>query len=98
MNTITGKLYKSGNSYSLRLPKRVVDDAQLTPGQSVTITTLQPTAEPEVSEAKRQKVLAAFQALHQVIKDNPDGGIAQITDSVAWQREVRQDRPLPGRD
>src|SRR5438445_13140081 len=26
------------------------------------------------------------------------GGIASIPDPAAWQREIRQDRPLPGRD
>ncbi len=26
------------------------------------------------------------------------GGVAEIEDPVAWQREMRQDRRLPGRD
>ena len=26
------------------------------------------------------------------------GGLAGIADPAAWQREVRRDRPLPGRD
>jgi hypothetical protein len=26
------------------------------------------------------------------------GALAEITDPVAWQREIRQDRPLPGRE
>jgi hypothetical protein len=26
------------------------------------------------------------------------GGISAIPDPIAWQRETRQDRPLPGRD
>ena len=26
------------------------------------------------------------------------GGITSIPDPVAWQREIRQDRPLPGRE
>ncbi len=26
------------------------------------------------------------------------GSVARIEDPVAWQREIRQDRPLPGRD
>lgn len=26
------------------------------------------------------------------------GGIRSIPDPLAWQREIRQDRPLPGRD
>ncbi|HYW11535.1 MAG TPA: hypothetical protein VE871_06240 [Longimicrobium sp.] len=26
------------------------------------------------------------------------GALAEIADPVAWQREIRQDRPLPGRE
>ena len=26
------------------------------------------------------------------------GGVRSIPDPVAWQREIRKDRPLPGRD
>ncbi|MBP9664853.1 MAG: hypothetical protein KBD94_09535 [Pyrinomonadaceae bacterium] len=26
------------------------------------------------------------------------GGVKSIPDPVAWQREIRKDRPLPGRD
>ena len=26
------------------------------------------------------------------------GGISSIVDPVAWQREIRKDRPLPGRE
>ncbi len=26
------------------------------------------------------------------------GGISEIKDASAWQREIRQDRPLPGRE
>lgn len=26
------------------------------------------------------------------------GGVSSISDPVAWQREIRKDRPLPGRD
>lgn len=26
------------------------------------------------------------------------GGISEIEDASAWQREIRQDRPLPGRE
>jgi len=27
-----------------------------------------------------------------------DGGVAEIADPLAWEREIRQDRPLPGRE
>jgi hypothetical protein len=39
---------------------------------------------------------AAMAAALQKIADS--GGIPAIPDPVAWQREIRKDRPLPGRD
>ena len=34
--------------------------------------------------------------LFQILADM--GAFAEIDDPVAWQREIRRDRPLPGRD
>lgn len=43
--------------------------------------------------ARRRKVLAeALEALAE------SGAFSEITDPVAWQREIRRDRSLPGRD
>ena len=39
-----------------------------------------------------RKAVAALRALAE------QGGIESIKDPVAWQREIRRDRPLPGRD
>jgi len=39
---------------------------------------------------------AAMAAALQQIADT--GGISAIIDPVEWQREIRKDRPLPGRD
>ena len=36
----------------------------------------------------------AVASLHEIAKRGGTG----ITDPVAWQREIRKDRPLPGRD
>lgn len=47
---------------------------------------------PITSTQTRQERLA--EALEQAAALNP---FADITDPVAWQREQRQDRPLPGR-
>lgn len=41
---------------------------------------------------RRERALAAFQRLR------ARGGIKSIPDPVAWQREQRQDRSLPGRE
>ncbi|AFY60248.1 hypothetical protein [Synechococcus sp. PCC 6312] len=45
-----------------------------------------------LSQQERQECLA--KALEEAAALNP---FAEITDPVAWQREQRQDRPLPGR-
>ncbi len=48
-----------------------------------------PRATPEMLRRRRE----AFQRLREM------GGLRDvIPDPVAWQREMRQDRPLPGRD
>lgn len=44
------------------------------------------------SKANGRRAVAALKA----IADR--GGIKSIPDPVAWQREIRKDRPLPGRD
>lgn len=44
------------------------------------------------SKANGQRAVAALQA----IADR--GGIESIPDPVEWQREIRKDRPLPGRE
>jgi hypothetical protein len=40
----------------------------------------------------REDALAALRQLREL------GTFKEITDPVAWQREIRKDRPLPGRD
>ncbi len=48
---------------------------------------------PELSELPTQEeALAALRKLREL------GTFKAISDPVAWQREIRQDRPLPGRD
>jgi hypothetical protein len=47
-----------------------------------------PRATPEMLRQRKE----AFQKLRQL---NP---FREIPDPVAWQREIRKDRPLPGRD
>ncbi len=57
----------------------------------VQITLLQPESEEE-RQARGRKMAAALERIARA------GGIASIPDPSAWQREIRQDRPLPGRD
>lgn len=47
---------------------------------------------PEEKEARTEAILEAFRKLQ---ASNP---FADIEDPVAWQREIRKDRPLPGRE
>ena len=52
-------------------------------------------AEPETLEARRARGQRAADALARLAAA---GGIKSIPDPSAWQREIRRDRPLPGRD
>jgi hypothetical protein len=45
-----------------------------------------------VLRARRKSAVAALAELAAA------GGIASIPDPVAWQREIRKDRPLPSRE
>jgi hypothetical protein len=54
--------------------------------------TVIPATDPE-SDAERGRRMAA--ALRKLAEMN---AFAEITDPVAWQREIRKDRPLPGRE
>jgi hypothetical protein len=49
----------------------------------------------ETEEERRARGRRAAEAL-QALADA--GGISSIEDPVAWQREIRRDRPLPGRE
>ena len=72
--------------------------AWLKPGRAHVLMTV----ESEEENPKRQKLTATPEmvarreaALENVRKLNP---YRDITDPVAWQREIRDDRPLPDRD
>lgn len=57
----------------------------------VQLTFVQPESEAERRD-RRRKMVAALERLAR------NGGIKSIPDPAAWQREIRQDRPLPGRE
>ena len=57
----------------------------------VVITLLQPESESE----RRARGLRAAAALEQLARM---GAFDEIEDPVAWQREIRKDRPLPDRE
>ena len=58
----------------------------------VEITVLQPESEAE----RRARGARMARALERVGQAN--GALSRIIDPVAWQRDIRQDRPLPGRE
>lgn len=49
--------------------------------------------EEEANQKKRSERL--YQLMEEMAKSN---AFESIKDPVAWQREIRKDRPLPGRD
>ncbi len=72
----------------------------LKPGRAHVLMTVEPQL--ELEKPKRQKLAATPEmitrrvaALEEIRKLNP---YRDITDPVAWQQEMREDRPLPGRD
>ena len=78
---------KTGNSYALRVPKAYIEDAKLALGDKADL------ALPQLHKAQdREKIMQAIKEL-QALKPFKD-----IKDPVAWQREIRKDRPLPGRE
>ncbi len=87
MNKYTATVIKTGNSYALRVPKNYVDDAHLELGQKVQVTS--PITAPKKQDP--QAIRKAIRKLQEV------GAYKDIKDPVAWQRELRKDRPLPGR-
>jgi antitoxin component of MazEF toxin-antitoxin module len=87
MSNYIATVIKTGNSYALRVPKKYVEDAKLQSGQKAIIGL--PIPEPKQDRAKIQEVLHQLQAI---------GTYKDIKDPVAWQRELRKDRQLPGRE
>ncbi len=72
--------------------------AWLKPGRVHVLMTVESVQE----EPKRQKLTSSPEviarrsaALEEIRKLNP---YREISDPVAWQREIREDRPLPSRD
>ncbi|HKU18645.1 MAG TPA: hypothetical protein VJP80_05205 [Candidatus Saccharimonadales bacterium] len=86
MNTYTATVIKTGNSVALRVPKQYADAAKLVPGDKVNLQL--PSKQKEQDHAKIKRIVEKLQELH---------AYGSIKDPAAWQREIRQDRPLQGR-
>ena len=87
MSKYTATVIKTGNSYALRVPKKYVEDARLELGQKATIQL--PVPEAKQDRKRIQKLLT------QLVEIN---AYDNIKDPAAWQREIRQERQLPGRN
>ena len=85
MSTITVVLEPDADG-TLHLPL----PAELRRGRVKVVATLE--SEPAAIPVRSGTPLDALKELRKL------GAFKDITDPVAWQREQRQDRPLPGRD
>jgi hypothetical protein len=88
MNKYTVTVIKTGNSYALRVPKKYVENAELVLGQKIQVSDPLPDAQSQDRKAI-QRAIRNLQKVH---------AYSDIKDPVAWQREIRKDRPLPGRE
>ena len=87
MSKYIATVIKTGNSYALRVPKAYVEDAKLSLGDKADLAL--PQKHKPQDRAKIQTLWKELQAFRPFLG---------ISDPVAWQREIRKDRPLPGRD
>lgn len=87
MSKYTATVIKTGNSYALRVPKSYIEDAKLSMGDKADLSLPQ-----KYKPQDRAKIQALWKEL-QALKP-----FRSISDPVAWQREIRKDRPLPGRE
>lgn len=86
MNKYTATVIRTGNSYALRVPKSYIDEGHLVLGDK---TILPPAQKQKLQDSEYiQQLWKELRAL------KPFKG---IKDPIAWQREIRKDRSLPGR-
>lgn len=88
MNRYESTVFKTGNSYALRVPKRYIEDAHLKVGDKAAIAL--PTSTAKQNHERIQQILKEAQSIRPRL-------FASIPDPVQWQRETRKDRSLPGR-
>ena len=87
MSNYIATVIKTGNSYALRVPKAYVEESKLKLGQKVEV------GAPGMIHKQQSR-----QAIQEAIRKLQETGAFQaIKDPLAWQREIRKDRSLPGR-
>ncbi len=87
MSKYTTTVIKTGNSYALRVPKSYIEDARLSLGDKADIPLPEKTLKQDPQAIKR--AIRNLQQIH---------AFSDIKDPVAWQRKIRRDRLLPGRE
>lgn len=88
MSNYKATIIKTGNSYALRVPKAYADSNNFKLGEKVEL--------PPVRRAAKKQDRAAIQKAFKELQEI--GAFKSIVDPVAWQREIRKDRSLPGRN
>lgn len=88
MSNYKATVIKTGNSYALRVPKAYADSNNFELGEKVEL--------PNIKRVKKRQDRAGIQKAFKELQDL--GAFRSIKDPVSWQREVRKDRPLPGRN
>ena len=87
MSIYSTTVIKTGNSYALRVPKQYIEDAKLQLGQKVSIPL--PLIETIQNRQRIQSLLKQLQEL---------GAYQDIQEPRDWQKEIRAERQLPGRE
>lgn len=87
MSTYIATVFKSGNSYALRVPKKYIEEGNLELGQKAIIQL--PIIEPKQNRKRIQEILRQLQEI---------GAYKDLSNPSNWQREIRTDRSLPGRE
>lgn len=87
MSIYTVTVIKTGNSIALRVPKEYAQDAHLTLGDKVLLPL--PTIQKRQDRAKIERIVAKMQDI---------SAYGSIKDPLEWQKELRKDRSLPGRN
>ena len=86
MNSYTATVIQTGNSIALRVPKQYSVDAKLSPGQKVKLRL--PTKQKQQDHEKIKRIIKNLQEIPAYVS---------ISDPITWQKEIRQERALPGR-
>jgi hypothetical protein len=88
-------IFAMPHTYKAKLVKDRLQWLGESPNQNDPIDVYVTLAESASSDSEPQSGQAMADALQEVADR---GGLTDIPDPVAWQREVREDRPLSGRD